>query len=346
MRRALELAQKGLGSVSPNPMVGCVIVYHHKIIGEGWTQPYGNAHAEVHAINNVKDKSLLSQSTAYVTLEPCAHFGKTPPCADLLIQYKLKKVIVACSDPNPLVAGKGIEKLKNAGIEVEVGLMEKEGLIINRRFFTSINQERPYIILKWAQSSDRFIARENYDSKWISNNYSRKLVHKWRVEEDAILVGTNTAHYDNPKLNVRDWQGKNPLRVFIDKNLRLPRTLSLFDGSQSTICYNLSTNSIHENLEYVMLEESNFLEYLLKDLGKRKIQSIIIEGGSSIINAFIEQRFWDEARIFTSKVKFEKGIIAPKLKFENSFTQDVQGDKLYVIRNKKTTNGGFFISSL
>jgi diaminohydroxyphosphoribosylaminopyrimidine deaminase/5-amino-6-(5-phosphoribosylamino)uracil reductase len=328
MRRALELAQKGLGTVSPNPMVGCVIVHNDKIIGEGWTQPYGGAHAEVQAIINVKNKESLVNSSAYVTLEPCAHFGKTPPCADLLIQYKIKKVIVACSDPNPLVAGKGIKKLKEAGIEVQIGLMEKEGLMINRRFFTSINKERPYIILKWAQSSDGFIARENYDSKWISNSYSRKLVHKWRVEEDAILVGTNTAKYDDPKLNVRDWQGKDPLRIVIDNNSRLPKTLNLYDNSQPTICYNLSTNTKGENLDYVKLNKKHFIEDLLADLHKRKIKSIIIEGGSKLINTFIEKKLCDEARVFTSYIEFGKGITAPEFSYQNSLSQFIKRDKL------------------
>lgn len=332
MSRALELAQKGLGNVSPNPMVGCVIVHNNIIIGEGWTQPYGNAHAEVQAINNVKDKVLLSKSTAYVTLEPCAHFGKTPPCSDLLILHRLKKVIISCNDPNPLVAGKGIRKLKEARIEVQVGLLENKGLAINRRFFTSLTKGRPYVILKWAQTFDGFIARENYDSKWISNFYSRKLVHKWRAEEDAIFVGTNTAQHDDPRLNVRAWQGKNPFRVFIDKDLRLPKALNLFDGSQPTICYNLNINSKHENLEYVMLKKTHFLECLLKDLCKRKIQSIIIEGGSTMINAFIEQGLWDEARIFTSDTEFGKGISAPELIYKDSLSQFIKRDKLKIIK--------------
>ena len=330
MQRALELAQKGLGNVSPNPMVGCVIVHDVKIIGEGWTQPYGGAHAEVQAVNSVENTTLLSVSTAYVTLEPCAHFGKTPPCADLLIESQIKKVVIACVDPNPVVAGKGINMLKEAGIEVGVGLMEKEALEINKRFFKSVIEKRPYIILKWAETADGFIARENFDSKWISNEYSRKLVHKWRSEEDAIMVGTNTAKHDNPKLNVRDWEGKNPIRVVIDKNLRLTKTLNLFDGSQPTICYNLITNSKDENLEYVKLDTLHFLDELLKDLSKRKIQSIIIEGGSGLINSFIKNNIWDEARFFITPIIFVKGIKSPELNLNYIDIKDIQDDSLNV----------------
>ena len=200
MQRALELARLGLGNVSPNPMVGCVIVKDGKIIGEGHHEQYGGPHAEVNAVQAVKDQSLLPQSTAYVTLEPCSHFGKTPPCADLLVRHQVKRVVICNEDPNPLVAGQGIERLRNAGIEVEIGLLREEGRVLNRRFFTAFEKKRPYVILKWAQTTDGFVARENYDSKWISNTYSRQLVHKWRAEEDAILVGTNTARYDNPSL--------------------------------------------------------------------------------------------------------------------------------------------------
>jgi diaminohydroxyphosphoribosylaminopyrimidine deaminase/5-amino-6-(5-phosphoribosylamino)uracil reductase len=224
MSRALELARLGFGKVSPNPMVGCIIVCEGKIIGEGFHQQYGGPHAEVNAIHSVKDKTLLKQSTVYVTLEPCAHYGKTPPCAKLLVEHLVKKVIISNVDPNPLVSGKGIEILRSAGIEVETGLLEQEGLELNKRFFKSIRENAPYIILKWAQTADGFIARDDFDSKWISNKISRKLVHKWRSEEDAILVGKNTAKYDNPTLNVRDWVGKDPLRIVIDHELVLDQT--------------------------------------------------------------------------------------------------------------------------
>ena len=251
MRRALELAENGRGQVSPNPLVGCVIEHHGKIIGEGWHQKYGEAHAEVNAVNSVKDKSLLKEACVYVSLEPCAHFGKTPPCADLLVENQVKKVVICNTDPNPLVAGKGIVKLREAGIEVETGILEKEGLELNKRFFHYLEKKRPYIILKWAETADGFIARKNFDSKWISNTLSRKLVHKWRTEEDAILVGTNTALYDNPQLNARDWTGNNPVRIVIDRHLKLPADLHLFDEQIPTICYNLIKNRNSGNVTFV-----------------------------------------------------------------------------------------------
>lgn len=335
MQRALELSSFGMGNVSPNPMVGCVIVHNDKIIGEGWHQQYGKAHAEVNAINAVKDKNLLSESIAYVTLEPCSHFGKTPPCADLLVQHQLKKVIVACIDPNPIVARKGIEKLKKAGIEVAVGLLENEATKINIRFFTSFNKKRPYIILKWAQTDDSFIARENYDSRWISNEHSRKLVHKWRAEEDAIMVGTNTAKYDNPQLNVRDWKGNDPIRIVIDKKLTLDKGLKLFNGNQPTICYNLLENKTNKNTTYVQVEEINFLEALLSDLHSQDIQSLIIEGGSKLLQSCIDKNLWDEARIFISKTTFETGISAPNINGKLQCSEDILGDELKIIRNEK-----------
>jgi diaminohydroxyphosphoribosylaminopyrimidine deaminase/5-amino-6-(5-phosphoribosylamino)uracil reductase len=336
MQRSLELAENSRGTVSPNPMVGCVIVHQGVIIGEGWTQPYGGAHAEVQAINNVTRKELLPQSNAYVTLEPCAHFGKTPPCADLLVSHKLKRVVIACTDPNPLVAGKGVTKLKEAGIEVEVGLMEKEALNFNRRFFTSINHKRPYLILKWAETQDGYIARTNYDSKWISNEYSRKLVHQWRAEEDAIIVGTNTAKHDDPCLNVRDWEGKDPIRVVIDKQQKLNKKLNLFNGEQPTLCYNLIENSEMGNTSYIKLQGDNFIDELLTDLKDRKIQSLIVEGGAYLLESMIKQNLWDEARIFIGDNTFGDGIAAPKVKGTLISRQEIMGDDLKIIRNSQS----------
>jgi diaminohydroxyphosphoribosylaminopyrimidine deaminase/5-amino-6-(5-phosphoribosylamino)uracil reductase len=335
MSRALELARLGFGKVSPNPMVGCIIVCNGKIIGEGFHQQYGGPHAEVNAINSVKDKKLLSESTVYVSLEPCAHFGKTPPCANLLVEHQVKKVIVSNVDPNPLVSGKGIEILRNAGIEVEAGLLEQDGLELNKRFFKSIRQQRPYIILKWAQTADGFIARNDFNSKWISNKISRKLVHKWRSEEDAILVGTNTAQYDNPSLNVRDWIGDNPLRIVIDRNMRLDQTLNLFDQTIPTVCYNLKSSSSLENLDFVQLPEHNFIGELLYDLHKRNIRSVIIEGGASTIDRFVQAGYWDEARVFTSPVTFGSGIRAPQL-LEAQFDgkEDIQDDTLTYFKKR------------
>lgn len=311
MQRTLELAKLGRGHVSPNPLVGSVIVHDGEIIGEGWHKKYGEAHAEVNAVRSVDDKTRLLHSTVYVNLEPCSHTGKTPPCADMLIEYKVKKVVIANLDSNPLVAGDGVKKLRAAGIDVVTGILEKQGRDLNRRFFTFMEKNRPYTILKWAETADGFVARENFDSKWISNEHARQLVHKWRTEEDAILVGTRTAAYDNPQLNVRDWSGRNPVRVVIDRYLRLSSRLHLFDRKQPTICYNVLKHEEHENLSLIRIDEDNFIHNLLQDLYHRKIQSVIIEGGASTLAMFIENNLWDEARIFVAPQKFNKGIAAP-----------------------------------
>lgn len=327
MRRALELAEWGLGYVSPNPIVGCVIVHQDRIIGEGWHRAYGGPHAEVHAINSVENQSLLPESTVYVTLEPCAHWGKTPPCANLLVEKKVKKVIIAAVDSNPLVGGKGIKILKNAGIAVETGVLEEEARWQNRRFFTQIEKQRPYVILKWAQTEDGLVARENFDSKWISNAQSRQLVHKWRAEEDAILVGKNTAAYDNPRLDVRDWVGKNPIRVVLDSHLGLPKNLNLFDQSIPTLIFNTVKSESIENLEWIQLSEIN-PEVILKELHSRKIQSLIVEGGSQVLSQFIESGLWDEARVFTAPTRFDRGISAPTLNQNPSETLSIDTDRL------------------
>jgi diaminohydroxyphosphoribosylaminopyrimidine deaminase / 5-amino-6-(5-phosphoribosylamino)uracil reductase len=330
MRRALELAETGRGAVSPNPMVGCVIVQGDKIIGEGYHQNFGGPHAEVHAVNSVEDPQLFSDATVYVTLEPCAHWGKTPPCADLLVEKQVKRVVIASFDSNPLVGGKGIEILKNAGIEVEIGILEEEARWQNTRFFTQIEKQRPYVILKWAQTSDGFVAREDYSSKWISGAQSRQLVHKWRAEEDAILVGKNTALYDNPSLNVRSWVGKNPIRIILDSNLELPENSNLFDRSTPTICFNSKKSEKLENLDFVKLEQNFSITAILKELQDRKIQSLIVEGGAKVLSAFIESGLWDEARVFTGKSKFHAGIAAPKLNQNPTETLHIEEDLLTV----------------
>jgi diaminohydroxyphosphoribosylaminopyrimidine deaminase / 5-amino-6-(5-phosphoribosylamino)uracil reductase len=338
MERALQLAEQGRGRVSPNPMVGCVIVHNDKIIGEGYHQQYGGPHAEVNAINSVQNPDLLTQSTCYVSLEPCAHHGKTPPCADLLVEKGVKRVVVGVMDANPLVGGKGVGKLRNAGIEVITGVIEKEAKDLNARFFTMIEKQRPYIILKWAQTADGFVARKNFDSKWISSEQSRMMVHQWRAEEDAILVGTNTAQYDNPQLNVRDWAGKSPIRLVIDKTLRLPQVLHLFDGSIPTIVYNLQLNEERENLGLVKLPENQFLEALLSDLHQRKIQSLFVEGGSQLLNSFLELGLWDEARVFESETTFGEGIIAPKIKTAQTSQIQLKEDVLRIYSNQGTNS--------
>jgi len=333
MQRALELATNGLGSVSPNPMVGCVIVHDNKLIGEGWHKKFGEHHAEVNAINEVRNQDLLKESTVYVTLEPCSHQGKTPPCADLLIAKSVKRVVICNVDPNPKVAGSGIEKLKAAGIDVEVGLLEENGLELNKRFFTSMKKARPFIILKWAQTSDGFIARKNYDSKWISNTQSRQLVHKWRSEEDAILVGYQTALQDNPQLNVRDWSGSDPLRLVIDLNNSLPNNLYLFDKTQPTIAYNLKSQKSEDKLDKVIVTRQNYIEEILSDLHSKDVQSVIIEGGAATLNMFIRQNLWDEARVFISEQKFKEGIDAPHLRKNIYAEQIINHDKLLLYKN-------------
>lgn len=333
MQRALDLAQLSIGAVSPNPMVGCVIVHHNKIIGEGRHERYGAAHAEVNAVASVDDPLLLSDSTVYVNLEPCSHFGKTPPCADMLVKHRVKKVVIANIDPNPLVSGKGIEKLKAARIEVVTGILETQGRELNKRFFTFMEKKRPYLILKWAETSDGFIARENFDSKWISNEHSRKLVHKWRSEEDAVLVGTGTALHDNPALTVRDWAGRNPVRIVIDRFGKLPQTLALFDGSQQTICYTTHRDESAKNLEVVKLPETDFITAMLNDLFKRNVQSVIIEGGATTLSQFLKERLWDEARIFTSPEQFGSGIAAPKFTGNLMSRESVFTDTLAIYRN-------------
>ena len=330
MQRALELAVLGRGYVSPNPMVGCVVVHNDKIVSEGWHKVYGGPHAEVDAIAGLDDKSVLKNATLYVNLEPCSHFGKTPPCADLLIEHQVKRIVVANLDPNPLVAGTGIKKLRAAGIEVVTGVLSREGRELNKRFFTFMEKKRPYILLKWAQTADGFIAKENYDSKWISNQYSRQLVHKWRSEEDAILAGTQTIRFDDPQLNVRDWSGPNPVRIIVDRFLRLHENHHVFDGSQKTICYNVLKHEEHEKLVLARIPEEDFVQHLVEDLYQRKIQSLLVEGGARTFTHFITSGLWDEARIFISNKCFYRGIKAPQLSGVQIHQQKIAHDALMI----------------
>lgn len=312
LRRALELAQLGAGAVRPNPLVGCVVVYQGNIIGEGWHQQYGGPHAEVNALNAVADKSLLPASTVYVTLEPCSHYGKTPPCADFLLAHGVRRVVVCNTDPNPLVAGGGLQKLRAAGCEVQVGLLAAEGRYLNRRFFTFQEQQRPYIILKWAESADGFIARPDYTPTPISGALARKLVHKWRTEEAAIMVGTRTALTDNPRLNAREWTGRQPVRIVIDRNLRLPPTLHLFDKSQPTLVYNYERNERLTNLEYVKITPAaDLITQIIPDLYQRSIQSVLVEGGTILLQSFLAADLWDEVRVLRSTQRLEAGVEAP-----------------------------------
>lgn len=340
MKQCLSLALKGIGNVAPNPMVGCVIVHNGEVIGEGYHMQYGQAHAEVNAINSVKDPELLRRSTLYVNLEPCAHFGKTPPCADLIVHHKIPYVVIGNVDSNSLVKGKGIEKLVNAGCDVKVGVLDEECRELNRRFFTYHEKKRPYIILKWAQSADRLIdvhrsMDEAGQATQISNEASRKLVHKWRSEEQAIMVGTNTALLDNPRLTVREHAGKDPVRIVIDKELRVPLSYHLFDGSAPTLVFTERKEKRSEKAEYIALKfDSMMLKRVMDELYKRSIQSVIVEGGAQLLESFTSQNLWDEARVFTSKRRLGNGVTAPIMKNEPVSTEDVAGDELKHYRNR------------
>lgn len=345
MRRALELAQHGRGSVSPNPMVGCVIVHDGgnsanvaqaaptgRILGEGWHRQYGGPHAEVNAIRAVSpaDEALLPDSTAYVTLEPCSHYGKTPPCADLLIAKKVGRVICCNDDPNPLVSGQGFAKLRAAGIEVITGLLAEEGRALNARFFTFFEQKRPYIILKWAETADGFIGGIGAMPVVISGPLAGRLVHRWRSEEDAILVGTTTARNDNPRLNVRHWPGTSPTRIVLDRSLALPLDLHLFDGSQPTRVYHNPTVASPDgqlNLSYVPVDS---LTTMLTDLHQQRIQSVLVEGGSQTLTAFLEAGLWDEIRLFRSGASLQAGVSTPQVRGHLVGHQAVGGDTLLV----------------
>ncbi len=340
IKRCIELAQNGFGTTYPNPMVGSVIVYEGKIIGEGWHKKAGEPHAEVNAIRSVKNKSMLKKATIYVSLEPCSHFGKTPPCCDLIIEHKIPNVVVGTVDPNEKVAGNGIKKLIASGANVVVGILEKECNELNKRFFTFHQKKRPYIILKWAESQDGFLSPEkeaNQDRKpiWITNQYSRQLVHKWRSEEQAILVGTKTVIDDNPKLNVRDWAGNNPVRVVLDQNNRISKDSFIFDNSVKTIIFTKSEiNFPSENTTFERIDfNENMIPSILSILYQNQIQSIIIEGGLQTLQSFIDQNIWDEARIFVGKTIFENGTKAPVLQKKNVTKTYIQNDELINVRN-------------
>lgn len=319
MNRCLELALNGLGNTTPNPLVGSVITYNNQIIGEGYHACYGQPHAEVNAIDSVKDKELLKQSTLYVNLEPCSHHGKTPPCADLIIKMKIPKVVIGNIDCNDKVCGKGIAILKENGCEIVTGILENDCRFLNRRFFTFHQKKRPYIILKWAESKDGFIdiVRENNNIQptQITGNNSKILVHKWRTEESAIMVATNTALKDNPSLTSREWFGNNPVRVVIDRQRKIPVYYNIYDNKAETYIFNEIESSVNDNIKLVKV---NFNEDLIKNVletcYKNNLQSIIIEGGAILLNSFINNDIWDEARVFTSPNKLIEGIKAPDIK--------------------------------
>ncbi len=329
MQRCLQLARNAAGRTYPNPMVGSVIVYDGKIIGEGFHKRAGEPHAEVMAINSVRDKSLLPKSTLYVNLEPCSHYGKTPPCADLIVKWKIPRVVVGTIDTSAKVAGKGIARLKAAGIDVKVGVLEEQARWLNRRFFTYNEKKRPYIILKWAQTADGFmdIPRTSASPRAsvpISSQEAHILVHKWRAHEQAIMVGTNTVINDDPSLTVRLWYGKNPVRICTDFSSRIPSGSKIFDNSAETIC----------------LKDEKFrnLDNLINYLYGRQIQSLLVEGGATLLKAFMEKNLWDEIRIFMAKKLFLRGLKAPSFYGKPILTYDFPGETLYVIINRDEKN--------
>ena len=326
IKRCIEIAKNGLGSTRPNPMVGSVVVHNNKIIGEGYTSCYGSNHAEVNAIKSVINKDLLKEATLYVTLEPCSHFGKTPPCSDLIIKHQIPNVVVGCIDDNEKVAGKGIEKLKNSGCKVIVGVLENECKNHHKRFFTFYNKKRPYIILKWAETSDGFIAPETKKEQkpvWISNEYSRRLTHKWRAEEQAILVGTNTVIQDNPSLTTRDWVGQNPIKVVIDRENKLSKAYSIFNKASETVTIT------KEDIDF----SKNVGKQICDVLYLKNINSIIIEGGHKTLQTFIDENLWDEARIFKGSTYFESGIESPVISGKLISEEKISTDILKIYKN-------------
>ena len=338
IRRCLELAENGLGKVCPNPMVGCVIVHDGQIIGEGFHRQFGEAHAEVNAVNSVLDHELLKSSTIYVSLEPCSHFGKTPPCVDLIVKHKIPRAVIANKDPFPAVSGRGISRLREAGVEVVTGVLEDEGKHLNRRFFTFHEKKRPYIILKWAQTADGFmdidrsIVRD--PSYWISSKLSKTLVHLWRVQEDSILVGTNTAKNDNPSLTVRSVAGENPVRILLDRNLTIDKSTAIFSKNAKTIVLNEQLDSVEDHIRYVMLDfEQSIFPQLFDFLYKEKIQTLIVEGGKNILEQLIAQDFWDEARIFHASHSFGKGLKAPEIAGREIGNERIETDQLITLKN-------------
>lgn len=335
MQRCLDLAAKGLGHVAPNPMVGCVIVHQDQIISEGYHEKFGAPHAEPNAIRQVSDE-VLRESTLYVNLEPCSHYGKTPPCADLIISKGIKKVVIGNLDPNPLVAGKGIQKLKDAGIEVTQAVLEKEGRELNKRFFTFHEKKRPYVILKWAQTSNRLISQwplpENREDNWITGAESKKLSHEWRSQEQAILVGYNTLINDDPLLTTRLAEGLNPLRLVLAREADLPAHLNVFNKDAKTIVFNSKKSEVKNFIEYIKVDWFYKAKELLDICYERQISSIIVEGGTNTIYAFMNLDLWDEARIFVNPSKqFNFGIGAPDFVLDGHKPVEVGGDLLYTV---------------
>ena len=316
MQRCLDLAVKGIGHVAPNPMVGSVIVHDGIIIGEGYHMQFGQPHAEVNAVRSVPSslQHLIPQSTLYVNLEPCSHYGKTPPCADMIVQHKIPRVVTGSSDPNPQVAGKGIDRLKTAGVEVITGILKNESDFLNRRFMTYHTKHRPYVILKWAESADGFMAPAEPKQQWLSGKEAKQLVHQWRGEEQAIMVGKRTVEIDDPELTVRLVEGKNPIRLVIDRNLDLPATKKIFSSSGIVHIYNASQKFVDHNIHFDVIDFNQpVLPQVLRSLYTKGVQSIIVEGGPTTLQHFIDQQLWDEARIITAPINLNMGKRSPQI---------------------------------
>ncbi|MDG1933535.1 MAG: bifunctional diaminohydroxyphosphoribosylaminopyrimidine deaminase/5-amino-6-(5-phosphoribosylamino)uracil reductase RibD [Flavobacteriales bacterium] len=334
IRKCIDLARKGNGLVSPNPMVGSVIVYKGNIIGSGYHQKFGCNHAEVNAISSVKDKKLLKESTLYVNLEPCSHFGKTPPCADLIIKSRIPKVVVGSKDSFSLVCGKGIENMKKGGVKVILGVLEKECRELNKRFFISQEKKRPYVILKWAESSDGFIAPDfQPESFWMTSKESKLLVHKWRSQEDGIIIGRKTAELDNPRLTTRLVEGKNPVRIIIDSKLKLNIKLNIFNDDAKTIILNKQKEESVGSNNYIKIESNSSIIDILETLNKEDINSIIVEGGTTTIQHFINSNLWDEARIFITHHELCQGRKSPSIDKKNWNEKKIGTDSLITLQN-------------
>mgnify|MGYP002624604624 CR=1 FL=1 len=337
MMRCIQLAQNGKLGAAPNPMVGAVVVCDGRIIGEGYHAKCGEAHAEVNAISSVKDESLLKRSTIYVSLEPCAHWGKTPPCANLIVSKGIPKVVIGCQDPFSKVAGKGIEILKQAGCEVKVGVLEEACRDLNKAFFTVQLKHRPFITLKWAQSADGFmdVERNGGEPVKLSSPLTRMVAHKRRAEHQAIIVGTRTALLDNPSLNVRDWCGPQPLRIVIDRELKLPRQLRLFDGSQPTLVVTEKADSVDGAMTFRADFSQSILPQLMEELLRRNIQSLLVEGGAKLLQSFIAEGLWDEAYVECCPQVLERGIMSPSIiNPKNSFKKkQIMGRNYHIFYN-------------
>lgn len=336
IRRCIELAQKALGNTYPNPLVGSVIIHNGKIIGEGFHKKAGEPHAEINAINSIneEDKHLIPESTIYVSLEPCAHFGKTPPCALKIVELGFKKVVVGAMDSHDKVNGKGKKIITDAGIEVVSSVLENECRELNKRFFTYHEKKRPFIILKWAESADGFMDKD-FQPTQISNSLSKQFVHQMRSEEHAILVGKNTALHDNPSLTVREIEGRNPIRILIDHNLDIPENFNIYNDEAETIIFNSIENSEDKHLKFIKIEKENSLNQILEKLYELQIQSVIIEGGRFTLQQFIDQNLWDEAIIFKNQnLNLENGTKAPDLSFNPEKIENIRDNQVLFFRNQ------------